>query len=234
MNDDAKSKRSHNLLEDQTLDRAQLETLAVGDKPFTLVRCDLEEVALSRLDLCNWTFDNCILRRAAFVGAKMEGSQWLGCRGGFADFTGSDLREARFEGCDFNNSNFRGATLSSASFERCKLTGANLTETKSMHAVFEETILADARLPGFSFRKAQLKQLDFQMADLRKCDFRQSVFEECSLRDANLAGCRFEGADLRGADLGGIQLVDARQFKGATISRDQAGQLLAELGLNVR
>jgi hypothetical protein len=29
-------------------------------------------------------------------------------------------------------------------------------------------------------------------------------------------------------------LLNAKQFKGATIARDQAGQLLAELGLKVR
>jgi uncharacterized protein YjbI with pentapeptide repeats len=60
------------------------------------------------------------------------------------------------------------------------------------------------------------------------------VFEDCSLRDAMLAQSRFEGADLRGADLGGVKLEDAARFRGATISREQAGQLLSELGLNVR
>lgn len=49
-----------------------------------------------------------------------------------------------------------------------------------------------------------------------------------------VAGSRFEGSDLRGADLGGLRLVDAGLFRGATISREQAGQLLGELGLNVR
>ena len=44
----------------------------------------------------------------------------------------------------------------------------------------------------------------------------------------------FEGADLRGADIGGLRLFDAALFRGATISREQAGQLLGELGLNVR
>ena len=47
-------------------------------------------------------------------------------------------------------------------------------------------------------------------------------------------GCRFDGADLRGVDLGGLRLVDASLFRGATISSEQAGQLLSELGLNVR
>ena len=36
------------------------------------------------------------------------------------------------------------------------------------------------------------------------------------------------------ADLGGLRLADASLFRGATISREQAGQLLSELGLNVR
>jgi uncharacterized protein YjbI with pentapeptide repeats len=59
------------------------------------------------------------------------------------------------------------------------------------------------------------------------------VFEECSLRNANMTAGRFEGADLRSADLGGLRLFDAALFRGATISRAQAGALLSELGLNV-
>jgi uncharacterized protein YjbI with pentapeptide repeats len=65
-------------------------------------------------------------------------------------------------------------------------------------------------------------------------DFRATVFEDCSLREANMADARFAGADLRGADLGGLRLMDAPLFRGATISRDQAGRLLSELGLDVR
>ena len=69
---------------------------------------------------------------------------------------------------------------------------------------------------------------------MNRVDFREAVFEECSLREANVVDARFEGADLRGADLGGIRLGDASAFRGAIISRSQAGQLLAELGLTVR
>ena len=105
---------------------------------------------------------------------------------------------------------------------------------KSLNATFEETLLGSAQMPGFSFRKARLRKLDFELADLTKCDFRDAVFEDYILRDASLVDCRFEGADLRGADLGGIRLLNAKQFKGATISRAQAGQLLEELGLKVR
>ncbi len=103
-----------------------------------------------------------------------------------------------------------------------------------MHVRFDETLLINAKLPSWSFHKMTLNRIDFSYADLRKCDFRASVLEGCSLREANMAGARFTGADLRGADLGGLRLIDAALFRGATISREQAGQLLAELGLNVR
>ena len=59
-------------------------------------------------------------------------------------------------------------------------------------------------------------------------------FENCSLRETIVDDARFEGADLRGADLGGIRLGDASRFRGATISREQAAQLLSEVGLMVR
>jgi hypothetical protein len=38
---------------------------------------------------------------------------------------------------------------------------------------------------------------------------------------------------LRGADLGSLQLADASRFKGAIISKKQAGELLSGLGLKV-
>lgn len=116
----------------------------------------------------------------------------------------------------------------------CKFTGADLTDVRALEVRFEETLLINAKMPGRDFRKAMLTRLDFSQADLRKCDFRHATFSDCSLRDALLDAARFEGADLRGADLGGVRLGDASQFRGATISSEQASQLLSELGLKVR
>jgi uncharacterized protein YjbI with pentapeptide repeats len=78
-----------------------------------------------------------------------------------------------------------------------------------------------------------LTRVDFSDADLNRCDFRDAVLDDCSLRDAHLVDSRFENADLRGADLGGIRLTDMRRFKGATISKQQAATLLAQLGRQV-
>ena len=218
---------------DQTLTRRDIESL-VGETPRHLVGCDLGGASLVGLDLAGWTFEACILHHTDLSGAMLERTLWQSCRGSFANFSGSDLTDARFASSDFNNALFRGASLTSARIECSKLTGANLSDIRGMDLHFEETLLINAKLPNLSFRKMTLKRVDFSQADLRKCDFRMTTFDDCSLREASLIGSRFDGSDLRGADLGGLRLVDASLFRGATVSREQAGQLLAGLGLNVR
>lgn len=203
-------------------------------RPQVVIECVLEEADVSGLDLTGWRFERCNLRRSNLSGARLENTVWHACRGPFADFSGANLCEAEFSGGDFNNCSMRRAILTSAVFTGAKLTGADFTEARTMHIRFEEVLLVNAKMPGFSFLRETLRRVDFSGADLRKTDFRMTIFDECSLREAAVAGSRFEGADLRGADLGGLRLIDAAPFRGATISREQAGQLLGELGLNVR
>jgi fluoroquinolone resistance protein len=222
------------IIRDETLARADVERLIAAERRFRLLECTLEDVDLSRLSLADWTFERTILKRAKLTGARLERTRWLSCRGAEADFSSSCLSEATFQASDFNNASFRRAKVDSTSFKGCKLTGADFSEAGGLGLVFEEALLIAAKLPSISFRKMFLSRLDFSQADLRKCDFREAVFEHCSLRDSHLVDARFEGADLRGADIGGMRLQDARRFKGATISKSQASQLLAELGLDVR
>jgi uncharacterized protein YjbI with pentapeptide repeats len=68
---------------------------------------------------------------------------------------------------------------------------------------------------------------------LSGCDFRDAVFEGGSLRDAHIKDTRFDHADLREADVGGLKLLNAKQFAGAIISPRQAAELVRTLGLNV-
>ena len=94
--------------------------------------------------------------------------------------------------------------------------------------------MRSAILSGISFYKAELRTLDFAEADLSYCDFRQAVFVEGgSLSLARVNNARFDQADLREASLHGLRLTDAKLFKGAIISKAQAGMLLAGLGLHV-
>lgn len=217
----------------RVLSCADVTSIASSATPVRLVDCDLVEAQLEGLDLIGWQFARCDMRRVVFKDAQLEGTAWASCRGAFANFVGADLTDATFTSCDFNNAVLRAARMSQVSFTGCKLTGADLSDVTATDAHFEETLLVGAKLASFSFRKQQLKRIDFSHADLNKADFRESEFNGCSLRDANLAGARFDKADLRGADLGGLRLIDARLFRGATISREQAGHLLAELGLRL-
>jgi uncharacterized protein YjbI with pentapeptide repeats len=220
-------------VEGAALARADIMALVAGSGAAHLFDCDLDEADLADLDLAGWRFERCSLRRADMTKANLERTQWLSCRAPFASFFSADLTEATIRSCDFNNANLRHARLTSARLTGCKLTGADLTDARIIDLHCEEVLLASAKLAGLSFRKQHLRRLDFSQADLRKADLRDVVFEACSLRDALLAGARFDRADLRGADLGGLRLVDAGLFRGATISHEQAAQLLAELGLHL-
>jgi uncharacterized protein YjbI with pentapeptide repeats len=196
------------------LGRSEMESLlcAIDRQTAGALRftdCDFDGADLSRLDLRGAEFHGCSLVEAA------------------------DLVEAVFRQSDFNNARWRRAKLAAVLFAGCKLTGASFEEAACLGLVFEDSLLVGADLRKLSFRKQQLKQLDFSDADLSGCDFRDAVFLGGSLRHAGMKLTRFEGADLREADLGGLKLVDARLFKGATISHRQAAGILAELGLSV-
>lgn len=221
------------VVEGVTLARADVVALMPGAGAIHLVDCDLDAADLTDLDLAGWRFERCSLRRSDMAKANLERTQWLSCRAPFASFFSVDLTEAAIQSCDFNNANFRHGRLAGARLTGSKLTGADLTDARIIDIHCEEVLMAGAKLAGLSFRKQKLRRLDFSQADLRKSDFRDVIFEECSLRDALLSGARFENADLRGADLGGLRLVDAALFRGATISLEQAEQLLAELGLKL-
>ena len=215
---------------DATPSRAILETFS-GE--VLLQGCTLDGLDLSRLDMAGWRFDRCSLRETKLIGAVLDGAVFTACRGGFADFRAARMSEASLQSCDFNNATFAEAVLTQARIAGCKLVGADLGKAGTTGLILSDSLLCDARLKGVSLRRASLTGVDFTGADLAACDFREAVFDLCSLREANVTGARFDGADLRGADLGGLRLADASKFKGALVSRRQAADLVAQLGLQV-
>ena len=114
------------------------------------------------------------------------------------------------------------------------MTGADLSHAQVLDASFKDSLLVCAKLAGLSFRDMRMEGLDLSEADLTGCDFRNAVMDRVRLRDAILKEARFKGADLRGAELGGIGLAHAEVLKGATISHDQASQILRQFGICVR
>lgn len=218
----------------EIISRVEMEALiSAATKPLVFERCDFDGSDLSRLNMSGFEFRSCTFMATSLYASGLSQTAWLRCRGSQADFEATELVDAQFQFCDLNNTKWRRARLASASFKSCKLTGANFEEVAYLGLVFEDTLLIGAYLHKMSFHKIQLQHLDFSDADLSGCDFRDTVFLGGSLRNAHLKLTRFEGADLREADIAGLKLVDAKLFKGATISHSQASVLLEELGLNV-
>ncbi|MFJ2991242.1 pentapeptide repeat-containing protein [Pandoraea sp. NPDC087047] len=218
----------------RTLGRADIEQLIEEARgPLHFEDCDFDDADLSRLNLRGATFERCAIAQASFLGAALVHTHWIKCRARQADFRSADLVDAVFRSSDLNNTNWRRAKLGAVHFRGCKLTGANFEDCATLGLEFDETLLVGAHLRRVSFRKTTLRNLDFSDADLAGADFRDAVFEGGSLRNAHLRDTLFEGADLRGVDLHGVRLIDAGLFRGATISYEQAAELVTELGLRV-
>ena len=215
------------------LQRSDLHDFVRNGVRLHMSDCDLTEADMSRLDMAGWWFERCTLKSTRFSGAILDAACFENCRGGFANFGTARMGEVRLQASDFNNARFSEAQLTGAEVTGCKLTGADFTKAGTTGLSVKDTLLVSARLAAVSFRKAVLTCVDFSLADLAGADFREAVFDGCSLRETIITGTRFDGADLRGADLGGLRLTDAGQFKGATVSRRQAADLLAQLGLKV-
>lgn len=203
-------------------------------KPLWVTAVDFSEQDLSRLALTRVRFERCIFYGTDFTAADLSHSHWQSCRASQAVFRSATLEEACFINSDLNNTVWQRSKLAHASFDGCKLTGASFADTATLGLTFKDCVLRSACLSGMSFYKSELYNLDFAEADLSYCDFRHAVFTEGgSLSMARVNNARFDGADLREASLHGLRLVDAKLFKGATISRAQASMLLAGLGLQV-
>jgi len=220
-------------IEGESLDRPRIEQLLREDAILVFEDCDFSGADLSRLDLQEASFRNCALLEASFYAGNLARTRWQRCRAGHADFESADLVDAAFASSDLNNTIWRRAKLASCRYRSCKLTGAAFEEVSYLGLSFEDSLLIGADLRRMSFRKMTLIALDFADADLSGCDFREAVFTGGSLRDAHIKDTRFEGADLREADLGGLKLVNAKQFAGAIISPRQAAEIVREMGLNV-
>ena len=83
------------------------------------------------------------------------------------------------------------------------------------------------------FKERKLTGANFEEVAHLGLSFEDTLLIGADLRNAHPKLARFEGADLREADIGGLKLMDAKLFRGATISLNQAAELLGELGITV-
>ena len=148
-----------------------------------------------------------------------EGRDFRRMDGGRPDLAALAGGVVHLADCDLSEADLSGLHMGGWWFQRCQFRAA-----KVMQAVLDGAIFEGCRGAFADFRAARLAE-----ASPRGSDFNSANFGEVVLTGARIAGCK-----LTGADLGGLTLVDAGRFKGATVPRAQAADLLAQRGLQVR
>lgn len=213
---------------------------------------------LANLDLTRCTFQDC-----SFEGARVGESRFQACRFArcsFRDatiehcrfdaaeerdacvFAFSRLDEARFTDCNLNLTRLEKSTAVEAQFERVSATGllfdasirrriagkrmgggVSFRDCKLLYARFAEADLAGAIFTGSDLRDAGFRKADLTGADLRRT----------RLNNIDLTAATLDDADLGGADFDAFDLAALRSFRNMIASSDQAGALLAAIGIRL-
>lgn len=160
----------------------------------------------------------CVLTRITLRESKcIKGSFW----------------DCTFDHCDFSNVDFSECRFHQCRFQNCKLVGSNLAE-----ASLYRTQLVDCHCAYANFSYAKIKYVDMQTCNLQESDWNQVkpqawTMEHCTLTRTSFFHTPLKGMDLRTCELRGIR-VAMEDLKGAIISPEQAIDLIAYLGVEVK
>lgn len=208
-----------------------------------LTRCVFQDCSFEGVHLSESRFQACRFVRASFRDAILTH-----CRFDAAEprdacvFAFSRLDEARFTDCNLNLVRLEKSTAVETVFERVSATGllfdaairrriagkrmgggVSFRDCKLLYARFAETDLAGAVFTGSDLRDAAFRKVDLTGADLTRT----------RLNNIDLAAATLDDADLGGADFDAFDLTAPRSFRNMIASADQAGALLAAIGIRL-
>jgi uncharacterized protein YjbI with pentapeptide repeats/energy-coupling factor transporter ATP-binding protein EcfA2 len=148
-------------------------------------------------------------RRPRLSGAYLSGVSW----------SGRDLRRANLRNTDLSEADLELAVLDRADVSRACLRGAVLRRACLDHLVGERVDMTGAdlsgatarlaRLPGASFRSANLQQVILSGANLRDADFTCARLRGARLEETGMENAVLDGADLSDAILREASLIGA-------------------------
>jgi uncharacterized protein YjbI with pentapeptide repeats len=171
-------------------------------------------------DLTGRTFNNAVLVRANFTGARLNGVRlsntdltgavMTNARMANTILAGTDLIDAYLVGADLS-----GATFTDVNFRRVILAGTNLSGAILQYADLNSVNLSGATLDGSYLYKANFSNATLVGASLKgihasDVNFTGANLAGANLRDAKLTGAILSSANLSGADLTGADLRDAK------------------------
>ncbi|WP_424638995.1 pentapeptide repeat-containing protein [Embleya sp. AB8] len=155
---------------------------------------------------------------------------------------GAVFDECTFAGVRFNASRHTGAAFTNCTFKRCTFFDTRFTDCKLVGSLFQQCTYTLFEVSGgdWSFvglPGADLRQVTFDGTRMREVDLTAARLEQatvtgCDLSGAMLHGAKLIGADLRGSELSSLDPLTV-EFKGATITLEQAATIATTMGWNV-
>lgn len=171
-------------------------TQAIAAEHASLVDLDLDDLELSRIELCGASLTEVSAQRTGWEAADARSTRWLRCRLEAASLAGAVLSGSTLEHCDLSCANLEATSWQRATLAHCALPRAVLIDARLDRAVFSDCDLrgADleiARAPAV----AALAGARFVRCDLRDTNWRGRELTGATFVDCKLAGAH--GATLR-------------------------------------
>jgi uncharacterized protein YjbI with pentapeptide repeats len=155
-----------------------------------LSHCRLDDAWFNGAWAAGARFEGASLLRAKFIKAQLDGSNFSGASGAWADFTKVEMHDARLDGADFEGARFFKALCSKGSFRNARLDECNLTR-----ASLREADLTGASLDGANLTEAFVESANFTGAfftgatRLQGChDLERAVVDRLFFNKAPLEG----------------------------------------------
>jgi uncharacterized protein YjbI with pentapeptide repeats len=189
-------------------------------------RVNLAEIILDGADCTGKTFSHCLMVRASFEGANLNGVVLQKSSAHSANFAHAEMHRTRLKDFDASAASFAGADLSECVGRGASFCSANLTCANFVGARLKKCDFSDANLTLADFRRARLKYCIFQGANLDEADFSHADLFHTDFRLLDLTMATFEGASFRSAKMYQCQM-QAMHLPGANFQ----SAILAEADL---
>jgi len=137
----------------------------------TCVKCQLNLVGLSCLNLSQINFSGSVLKRMDFYQADLSK----------ANFSGSQLSESVLTASNLNHANMSYIKIAKSVLSNATLKNANLS-----HALLANVDLQRANLTNANFSHSTLRNVSLSNADLRGANFTGAILENVDLTGAKV------------------------------------------------
>ena len=163
------------------------------------------------------SFERVLLQRASFKDSKLIRASLYDTTLVMPNLSGCIFEGLIGERIVIQEARALGARLSGAVLDDLRVTGGDWRYALFLESRFKSSVFEGVNLREASFQGANLSGLRFIGCDLSRADFRDA---------------RLNGTDFRGSRIEGL-LVHEKNLRGATISPEQAIDLVHLLGVTV-